>query len=164
MKKLIIMVTLLSSLMIGCSNDDTTIENENLDKVDKQIDNNTNNDKTDDSMESDYFIEISAIEFQNKVNSDTKNVFFIGRDTCPACRTFKPTAIEFSSKEKINIYYVNTTNATAEDWNIISRIVEVEYIPTIVISDNSKILYNEHGVKSYDVLKSIVNEYINGWY
>lgn len=162
MKKLIIMVTLLSSLMIGCSNDDTTIENENLDKVDKQIDNNTNNDKTDDSMESDYFIEISAIEFQNKVNSDTKNVFFIGRDTCPACRTFKPTAIEFSSKEKINIYYVNTTNATAEDWNIISRIVEVEYIPTIVISDNSKILYNEHGVKSYDVLKSIVNEYING--
>lgn len=156
MKKLMIILTLLSSLMIGCDKEETVIENENLDKVDSQID-----DKDENNLNSDYFIEISASEFRNKVNSNMQNIFFIGRDTCPACKTFKPTAIEFSSKEKINIYYVNTTNATGEDWSIISSIVEVEYIPTIVISDNSKILYNEYGVKSYDTLKSIVNQYMN---
>ena len=156
MKKLIIILTLLSSLMIGCDKEETVIENENLDKVDSQVDDKKENDIT-----SEYFIEISATEFKNKVNSNEKNIFFIGRDTCPACKTFKPTAIEFSNKEKINIYYVNTTNATQEDWNIIFGIVDVEYIPTIVISDNSNILYNEHGVKSYDTLKNIVNEYIN---
>lgn len=156
MKKLMIILTLLSSLMIGCDKEETVIENENLDKVDSQID-----DKDENNLNSDYFIEISASEFRNKVNSNMQNIFFIGRDTCPACKTFKPTAIEFSSKEKINIYYVNTTNATEEDWSIISSIVEVEYIPTIVISDNSKILYNEYGVKSYDTLKSIVNQYMN---
>lgn len=156
MKKLMIILTLLSNFMIGCDKEETVIENENLDKVDSQID-----DKDENNLNSDYFIEISASEFRNKVNSNTQNIFFIGRDTCPACKTFKPTAIEFSSKEKINIYYVNTTNATGEDWSIISSIVEVEYIPTIVISDNSKILYNEYGVKSYDTLKSIVNQYMN---
>lgn len=156
MKKIIIILALLSSLMIGCDKDEKVIENENLDKVDNQIDDNDKND-----VNQDYFIEISAAEFRNKVNSNEKNVFFIGRDTCPACQTFKPTAIEFSSKEKINIYYVNTTQSTQEDWNIISSIVKVDYIPTIVISDNSKILYNEHGVKSYDALKNIINEYIN---
>lgn len=160
MKKLIIVLTILSSLIVGCDKEENVIENDNLDKVDKQVDNNSNNNQTNNN-ESDYFIEISATEFENKVNSKDKNIFFIGRDTCPACRTFKPTAIEFSSKEKINIYYVNTTNATTEDWNTIFSIVEVEYIPTIVISDNSKILYNEHGVKSYDALKNIVNEYID---
>ncbi len=157
MKKIIVILALLSSLMIGCDKEETVIENENLDKVDKQIDDNKNNS----NVNSDYFVEISAAEFKNKVNSNEKNIFFIGRDTCPACQTFKPTTIEFSSKEKINIYYVNTTNVTTDDWNIISSIVEVKYIPTIVISDNSKILYNEYGVKSYDALKNIVNEYIN---
>lgn len=162
MKKLIVILTLLSGLMIGCDKEETVIENENLDKVDNQIDNNKGNDNNkENEMNSEYFIEISATEFKNKVNSDEKNIFFIGRDTCPACKTFKPIAIEFSSKEKINIYYVNTTSATEEDWNIIFDIVDVEYIPTIVISDNSNILYNEHGVKSYDTLKNIVNEYIN---
>lgn len=156
MKKLIIILTLLSSIMMGCDKEETVIENDNLDKVDNQI-----NDKEEDNLNSNYFIEISASEFRNKVNSNTQNIFFIGRDTCPACQRFKPTAIEFSSKEKINIYYVNTTNATDEDWNIISSIVQVEYIPDIVISNNSKILYNEHGVKSYETLKNIVNEYMN---
>ncbi len=156
MKKIIIILALLSNLMIGCNKEENVIENENLDKVDKQID-----DKKESDLTSEYFIEISATEFKNKVNSKDKNIFFIGRDTCPACKTFKPTVTQFSNNEKINIYYVNTTNATEEDWNIIFSIVEVEYIPTIVISDNSNILYNEHGVKSYDTLKNIVNEYIN---
>ncbi len=155
MKRTIILLAVLASLMIGCDKEETVIENENLDKVDNQID-----DKKENVVTSDYFIEISATEFKNKVNSNEKNIFFIGRDTCPACQTFKPTAIEFSSKEKINIYYVNTTESTEDDWNIIFSIVEVEYIPTIVISDNSHILYNEYGVKSYDTLKNIVNEYI----
>ncbi len=155
MKRIIVILTLLSIITIGCDKEETVIENENLDKVNKQVDDNKEI-----NLDENYFIEINATEFKNKVNSNEKNIFFIGRDTCPACKTFKPTAIEFSSKEKINIYYVNTTDATEEDWNIIFSIVEVEYIPTIVISDNSKILYNEHGVKSYDALKNIVNEYV----
>lgn len=156
MKKIFILVIIMSSFMVGCQSDETTIENENLDKVINEIDNdeNINNENQD------YFIEITASDFKNKVNSNEKNIFFIGRDTCPACKTFKPIAIEFSSTEKINIYYVNTTNFDIDDWNIIDEIVTIEYIPTIVISDNSQILYNEHGVKSYDVLKSIAQKYL----
>ena len=151
-KIFILLVIIMSSFMVGCQSDETTtIENENLDKVINEIDNDENQD---------YFIEITASDFKNKVNSNEKNIFFIGRDTCPACKTFKPIAIEFSSTEKTNIYYVNTTNFDIDDWNIIDEIVTVEYIPTIVISDNSQILYNEHGVKSYDVLKSIVEKYL----
>lgn len=156
-KIFILLVIIMSSFMVGCQSDETTtIENENLDKVINEIDNdeNINNENQD------YFIEITASDFKNKVNSNEKNIFFIGRDTCPACKTFKPIAIEFSSTEKTNIYYVNTTNFDIDDWNIIDEIVTVEYIPTIVISDNSQILYNEHGVKSYDVLKSIVKKYL----
>ena len=155
MKKIVIVLMFLSSFMIGCQSEEIIVDNENLDKVDKQI----NSVIEDNNIDYEYFIEISAQEFSDKVNSDTTHIFFIGRDTCPACRTFKPTAIEFSSKEKTIIYYVNTTDFEASDWSIIDNIVNVEYIPTIVISKNSKILYNEHGVKSYGVLKSIVEEY-----
>lgn len=157
MKRIIITLALLTSLMVGCGNDEKVIENENLEKVDNQV-----NDKNQNDINKDYFIEISTTEFKNKFNSNEKNVFFIGRDTCPACKQFKPTVIEFSNQEKITIYYVNMTDATEDDWNSIFSIVNVDYIPTIVISNNSQVLYNEHGLKSYDTLKSIINEYING--
>lgn len=156
MKKIFILLIIMSSFMVGCQSDETTIENENLDKVINEVDTN----EEINNQNEDYFIEINASDFKNKVSSNEKNIFFIGRDTCPACKTFKPTAIEFSSKEKIKIYYVNTTNFDTDDWNVIDEIVTIKYIPTIVISDNSQILYNEYGVKSYDVLKNIVQKYL----
>lgn len=166
MKKIMILIITLSFFMIGCNNNqdkivddekinenEKVIENENLNKVDNQ------NDDINDLDES-FFEEISATEFKQMVSDNQKYVFFIGRDTCPACQNFKPIAKEFSSKEQINIYYVNSTYFSDSDWNIISSIVKVDYIPTIVISENSNILYNEHGVKSYEQLKNIMEEYL----
>ena len=149
----------------GCSQDKIVVENDNLDKQEEQIENNVDseqNNNINEPITEDYFIEIGALDFQNKINSNDTYIFFVGRDTCPACRSFKPTAIEFSSKEKINIYYVNTTNFSDNDWNIMNEIANISYIPTIIISKNNQIIYNEYGSKSYDDLKNIVEKYING--
>ena len=134
MKKLIILTVVLVSFCVACNSEENVVENENLEKVDNV--------------------------FKNKVNSEEKYIFFIGRNSCPACQSFKPTAMEFANKEKINLYYVNGTNFTSEDWQIIDSIVVVEYIPTIIVSENNNILYNEHGAKSYEQLENIVEEYL----
>ena len=149
----------------GCSQEETVVENDNLDKQEEQIENNVDNEQNNtinEPITEDYFIEIGALEFQNKINSDDSYIFFVGRDTCQACRNFKPTAIEFSSKEKVNIYYVNTTNFSDNDFAIMNQIANIPYIPTIIISKNYQIVYNEYGSKSYDDLKNIVEKYVNG--
>ena len=153
MKKLIILTVVLVSFCVACKSEENVVENENLEKVDNVVEDNKD-------IENKYFIEISANEFKNKVNSEEKYIFFIGRNSCPACQNFKPTAMEFANKEKINLYYVNGTNFTSEDWQIIDSIVVVEYIPTIIVSENNNILYNEHGAKSYEQLENIVEEYL----
>ena len=165
MKKAFLIMILFLSLIFngcGCSQDETVVENDNLDKQEEQIENNEQNNTINETITDDYFIDIGALEFQNKINSNDAYIFFVGRDTCPACRNFKPTAIEFSSKEKINIYYVNTTNFSDNDWNIMNKIVNIPYIPTIIISKNYQIIYNEYGSKGYNDLKNIVEKYING--
>ena len=108
--------------------------------------------------ESNFYV-IGAQKFKEMVNSNQKYLFFIGRDTCPACKQFKQIASSFSSKEKINIYYVNTTDFNQNEWNTVTEIVDISYIPTIIVSYNSKILYNEYGVHQYDKLKNLVDEY-----
>ena len=60
-KIFILLVIIMSSFMVGCQSDETTtIENENLDKVINEIDNDENQD---------YFIEITASDFKNKACS-----------------------------------------------------------------------------------------------
>lgn len=161
MKKLIYMLLVFSSFFIGCQAEETIVENENLDKVDNLIEEIGDNDEVQDKLEENaYFLQIGALEFKEKFYNNGKNIFFVGKDTCPACKRFKPTVIEFANTEKINIYYVNTTNFEDSDRNIMNSIVNIQYIPTLIISDKGRILYNESGVKSYDVLQNLVKEYI----
>lgn len=163
MKKNILLLAVFSLLLLGC-NKNEIIENENLNKVQNKTETSTTTkkieDTNDDVENSDYFIEINSNEFKNMVNSNNSYIFFIGRDICPACMEFKPIAKSFSSKEKVNIYYVNTTHFNDDDWNIVDEIIEVTYIPTIVITKNSEILYNEYGVKSYEILKTLKDKYL----
>ncbi len=163
MKKNILLLAVFSFLLLGC-NKNEIIENENLNKVQNKTETNTTTKKVEDTNDdvenSDYFIEINSSEFKDMVNSNNSYIFFIGRDTCPACMEFKPIAKSFSSKEKVNIYYVNTTHFNDDDWNIVDEIIEVTYIPTIVITKNSEILYNEYGVKSYEILKTLKDKYL----
>ena len=174
MKKNLLYIFLVVFLMSGCSSEniDKTIDNENLNKVNSeensiQNDNlnindseygDVQNENLSDIDESNFYV-IGAQKFKEMVNSDEKYLFFIGRDTCPACKEFKQIASSFSSKEKINIYYVNTTDFNQNEWNTVTEIVDISYIPTIIVSYNSKILYNEYGVHQYDKLKNLVDEY-----
>ena len=189
MKRKLLYIFLVFFLLSGCSSEniDKTIDNENLNKVnseensiqndnlnindseygDVQNDNlnindseygDVQNDNLSDIDESNFYV-IGAQKFKEMVNSNQKYLFFIGRDTCPACKQFKQIASSFSSKEKINIYYVNTTDFNQNEWNTVTEIVDISYIPTIIVSYNSKILYNEYGVHQYDKLKNLVDEY-----
>lgn len=162
MKRTILTLLIFSSFTLGCQKNDRIIENENLNKEEntsKNVTTTTITTTTTIEKNNQYFVEIDAMEFKNRVNSSNSYIFFIGRDTCPACQKFKPIAKEFSSKEKVTIYYVNTTSFDNSDWNIIDEIVDVTYIPTIIISKNSNILYSEYGVHQYSELENLVNDY-----
>lgn len=160
MKKIFFALLVCSCFILGCQKKDKIIENENLNK-EVTPDETISTTATTKIVEKDnnYFIEISSLDFKNKVNSSETYIYFIGRDTCPACQKFKPIAKEFSSNEKITIYYVNTTNFDDSDWNIIDEFVDVKYIPTIVVSQKSSILYSKYGIHQYSELENLVHEF-----
>ena len=161
MRKLIIMSFIFCCLLVGCGTQEDSVENENLDKVDNSTNNfNNDSDSMTEEIDTSYLIEISALQFQNMVNSSDTYLFFVGRDTCPACRNFKPVITKFASDKKLKIYYVNSTNFSTDDWNIIDQIAQIEYIPTLIISKDGSVLYNEHGSKSYENLEKIVEQYM----
>ena len=161
MKKLISILLVFSYLFIGCNSSENIVENENLNKVDNIVEEKISSEEIKEEIEDNsYFIVINASLFKEKFYNNEKNIFFVGRDTCPACKNFKPTVMEFANKEKINIYYVNIGNFENNDFDMISDFVNIQYIPTLIISNNGKILYNESSVKSYDVLKNLVEEYM----
>ena len=174
MKKNLLYIFLVVFLMSGCSSEniDKTIDNENLNKVNSEENsiqndnlnindseyNSIQNDNLSDIDESNFYV-IGAQKFKEMVNSDEKYLFFIGRDTCPACKQFKQIASSFSSKEKINIYYVNTTDFDQNEWNTVTEIVDISYIPTIIVSQKSSILYSKYGIHQYSELENLVHEF-----
>lgn len=126
---------------------------ENIDQV------TTTTTTTSSSVYNSNFININFDEFLKKYENGEKINVFIGKDNCPTCIRFKGVVSDFTLKENVIIYFLNTNALTDEQFSELEKIVIVEYVPTFVIFDNKNILFNFVGYKSYEELKEIIKEY-----
>jgi len=144
MKK-ILCLFLCILLVGGCANKEIGIESNN---------NQNNNIANEPDIK-----EINTEELKNIVGSKDAVIIYAGRPTCPNCADFYPILEEFSKENKITIYYLNTSNVTAQDWEEIDKIVLIEYVPTIIVAKNNEILVNTYNIRTKSDLDSLKTEY-----
>lgn len=80
----------------------------------------------------------SLLEEQN-----TKNYFYIGRDTCPYCSAFVPKLNEAIKKENALVYYYDTAAARSDDVNKLNELMDkldVTSVPALLKIENGKVV------------------------
>ena len=149
MKKVLFLFVIF---FVGCTN--------NLKKEEISTKTTTLIDKTTEKeLKYDYLLEIDSNKFFDLISSENNSVFYIGRDTCPACKKFKPVILRYSNDKKFIFYYLNLDNISDEDMYRINDFVEINYIPSLLIVSNKQTLYNEAGIKSYEELDLLLDKY-----
>ena len=148
MKKVLIILGLLAVLITGCS------EKKEAKKEDKK-----RTEYIENKSENKYFIEIDTTDYIEKVNNKEKFVIFIGSSQCGACKTFKPIITKFANEQKVTVYFIDLIKASDEDRNKIYNVQTIDYLPTLLIFEKGKVVFNEYGVKYNNFLLDLKAEY-----
>ena len=83
-------------------------------------------------------IEISANDFLNKIENKETFALYIGNENCSYCVAYKPTLEQVLNDYDITIYHLDNSKLTAEDFNKINPIMNVQSTPTIVFIKNGE--------------------------
>ena len=148
MKKVLIILGLLAVLITGCS------EKTEAKKEDKK-----RTEYIENKSENKYFIEIDTTDYIEKVNNKEKFVIFIGSSQCGACKTFKPIITKFANEQKVTVYFIDLIKTSDEDRNKIYNVQTIDYLPTLLIFEKGKVVFNEYGVKYNNFLLDLKAEY-----
>ena len=68
-------------------------------------------------------LHMKELAFDNKIDS----IFYIGDETCAACVEFKPKLMTWCSQNHANIYYIQVTEMTEEDSNMLTDLTVGSY-------------------------------------
>lgn len=113
------------------------------------------------------FVKLDVKDIYSKISNNEVFLLYTGRDTCPWCRKLAPILYEFSLKEKINIYYLDSKN-TDKDFELkyFRESYDIEFVPSIIFYNKN----NTHNkiefditLKNFDVesLKKSIQSYVN---
>lgn len=85
-----------------------------------------------------HIIEISTDEFLNKIENKESFALYIGNENCSYCVAYKPTLEQVLNDYNIDIYHLDNSKLTSEDYNKINPIINVQSTPTIVFIKNGQ--------------------------
>ncbi len=105
----------------------------------------------------------AAAEYLNAVEKDKKVMSVIGRDSCPACTSYKPIYSAVGSEYDIDIYYINIDILNEEELSKILHsdltipgkchsseedvpLADLESVPLTLFTENGKVIDCEVGV------------------
>lgn len=75
--------------------------------------------------------------------SETTNIIYVGRDTCPHCSAFAPKLIEAIQANPALVYYYDTAAARAENADKMSALVDqlgVSSVPALLKVENGQVV------------------------
>ena len=89
-----------------------------------------------------YLKEITYNEYINlkeeSKNNNRKFILYVKQEGCPHCTAFTPTVEKVANKYKVQIYYINLTNLTKEDYELFNSEGFVNGTPTILFFENGE--------------------------
>lgn len=96
------------------------------------------------SSTTNLLININQDEFKEKISNNESFFIYIGRPTCPYCRTFMPKLEEILLETNKPIFYYNTQAPASKKQQIrdFLRSLNVYYVPTILFFDNGNIKFS----------------------
>lgn len=80
----------------------------------------------------DYTTKLSYSEFFNKWNNKESFILVISKSDCYYCNLYMPKIKKIANQNKINIYYVETDNFTADESDAFQNLIYYSGTPTTV--------------------------------
>jgi len=107
--------------------------------------------------------EINYQQYEKIINSNKKEIFSIGRPTCPHCVKFMPIIKEVSENLNIKINYINMDSFSKQD---ISKFYDsLEFFtkerwgtPLLIVVENKKVIASQIGYKDSKETKKFLEE------
>ena len=108
----------------------------------------------------------SSSEYVEKVDkvftSETKEVIYIGRPTCPYCNLTMPILENLSEKYEFTYNYINIDETTSSDLNKILAYFEINSkdfgTPYIAIVENGEVIASKNGYAEEEVMFNFFKE------
>lgn len=103
--------------------------------------------------------EISYKEYTNKVNSEDSFPLVIGSSTCSACSMFKVTMDNFISNYQIEVFYIDISKLSEDDYNLLKAEVGFKSTPTTIFIENGKETSVYNRIVGSESLSNVLNVY-----
>lgn len=111
-----------------------------------------------------YLKEITYNEYINlkeeSKNNNRKFILYVKQEGCPHCTAFTPTVEKVANKYKVQIYYINLTNLTKEDYKLFNSEGFVNGTPTILFFENGEELGSFSRIIGNKSEKTLTNKLI----
>ena len=94
------------------------------------------------------------------IDNNRKFILYVKQEGCPHCTAFTPTVEKVANKYKVQIYYINLTNLTKEDYELFNSEGFVNGTPTILFFENGEELGSFSRIIGNKSEKTLTNKLI----
>lgn len=85
------------------------------------------------------YIEISYNDFNNKKEAEDTFPLVIGSSSCSACAMYKPVMEQFISDYQVEVFYIDLSKLTDEEYNKLKTEISFSGTPTTVFYEQGKL-------------------------
>ena len=105
------------------------------------------------------YVEISYQDYLHKIDNGESFPLVIGSSTCSACNMFKPVMESFISKYQIEVFYIDISKLTEDDYNLLKSDVNFSSTPTTIFIQDGKQTSVYYRIVGSETLSGVVNAY-----
>lgn len=103
--------------------------------------------------------EIGYVEYNEMIDNSETFPLVIGSSTCSACSLFKPIMENFISKYQVEVYYIDLSKLSEEDFNSLKAQVGFSSTPTTVFFEDGSQTSSYYRIVGSESLSSVVSAY-----
>ena len=81
---------------------------------------------------------ISYDDLNDKMKNNETFVLYIGSATCSHCEEFKPTLEKVIKKYKLEVYYIDMSKVSDEEYDSVKSKTNLQGTPTVLLVDGGK--------------------------
>lgn len=103
--------------------------------------------------------EIDYMEYNEMIGNNETFPLVIGSATCSACSLFKPIMEAFISKYQVEVYYIDISKLSEEDFNFFKSQIGFSSTPTTIFFEDGEQTSAYYRIVGSESLSSVVAAY-----
>ena len=105
------------------------------------------------------YIEISYSDYVSMMDKDMSFPLVIGSSTCSACSVFKGTMESFINKYNVDVYYIDISKLSDEDYKLLNSEINFSSTPTTIFVQGGKHTSVYYRIVGSESLANVVKAY-----